>query len=103
MALDLKNDALLTFAQASRYLPQRRLGKPTHPATLWRWSRKGVLVNGRRVFLEVTRTPSGGATSIAALERFLTAITGGDTAVTREADSVSNVSNAVKELDRDGV
>ncbi len=104
MAIDLQTHRLLTFAQAACYLPHRRNGRPTHPATIWRWASKGVVAHGRRVYLEVVRLPSGATTTIAALEKFLAEIAGDIVPPIPDAiHDADNLKTAVDELDRDGV
>lgn len=64
--IDLENDELLTLAQACRLLPR----KPS-PATLWRWRKVGVLVNGQRIRLECIRVGGKWHTTRKAFSEFV--------------------------------
>jgi hypothetical protein len=71
----LAGDAL-SLAAAAKLLPSYRHGKPTNPATLWRWASKGVrLHDGTVVRLETCRCGGRQMTSRAALARFIEAQT----------------------------
>jgi len=103
VAIKIQTERLLTFAKAARYIPRRRLGKPVAPSTLWRWHRRGVLVSGRRVFLEAVRTPSGAATSLGALQRFIDELSGGVRQDQVAMRPVRDISEAVRALDQDNI
>ena len=66
MSIDLEQDQLLTLPQACRMLPR----KPS-PATLWRWRKSGVVVNGKRIRLECIRVGGQWHTTRAAFSEFL--------------------------------
>jgi Protein of unknown function (DUF1580) len=68
--IDPLTDTTLSLAQAARRLPRLRAGRPVHPATLWRWSTKGV----RGVKLETAMVGGVRVTSEAALSRFIAAL-----------------------------
>jgi hypothetical protein len=71
----LGGDAL-SLAQAAKLVPAFRTGRPTHTATVWRWSAKGVrLAGGQKVKLETCRLGGRQMTSRAALGRFIAAQT----------------------------
>lgn len=89
MPIDIQTEKLLTFSAAARLMPQRRQGRPVHPSTLWRWYRCGVWVGSDRVCLEAVRTPSGMATTAAAMQRFLARLTGNQpAAATRDDEQI---------------
>jgi len=65
-----------SLAEAARVVPAFRAGKPTHPATVWRWAAKGIrLPGGQLVKLEMCRIGGRQLTSRAALARFMGALT----------------------------
>lgn len=105
MPIDFSQENLKTFAQAARLFPSRRENRPVSPITLWRWYRRGVSHNGQRVHLEAIRTPSGLATSVEAVKRFLATLnTDGSDDCAPPTKSVSrDVTSAVEQLDADGV
>jgi len=81
--IDTTVETVVPFGQAARRLPSIRSGKPVSPATLWRWSRDGVLArDGSRVRLETVRIGGASCTSIEALSRFFARLSGEDTAPT---------------------
>ena len=102
MAIDIKLERLVTFIEAAHHIPRRRLGRPTHPATVWRWAKKGVNANGRRVFLDAVKLPSGGATTLEALQRFLDEING-EASRPVQAGGNDDLSCGIEELDADNV
>jgi hypothetical protein len=69
--IDLRCETLLTMAQAARIRPPGRGGKPTHPATVYRWVARGL--RGHR--LESIRLGGTLYTSREALQRFAEALT----------------------------
>jgi hypothetical protein len=105
----------LTFAQAARTIPPGRRGKTTAPSTFWRWAKKGVLVAGRAVKLEVCRVGCRWMTSRPALERFFAALSQLDGAAAeapprqtqnkpnRSRQRQAQVQRAQQELDRLGL
>jgi hypothetical protein len=104
MAIDVRVEKLLTLGQLARRVPRRREGRPVAPSTLWRWHRVGVQIGGRRVYLEALRSPSGAASTLGALQRFLEQISGGgDPANRAQAPTRVEVSEAVDELNADKI
>lgn len=69
MAINIKNETLLTLAEASKLLP-RVSGKRIHVSTLWRWCKKGL--HGTR--LEYLRVGSKIVTTSEALQRFFSTL-----------------------------
>jgi hypothetical protein len=65
----LFDEELLTFTEAAKSLPAVN-GSRLHPATIWRWSTKGV----RGIRLETRKLGGRSLTSKEALERFTTAL-----------------------------
>jgi hypothetical protein len=66
----------LSLAEAGRLVPPFRPGRPTNPATIWRWSAKGIrLPDGTVIKLETCRVGGRKMTSRAALGRFILAQT----------------------------
>jgi hypothetical protein len=77
VARELLDGLGVSFSQAARLIPPGRGGRPTSPATLWRWARAGCRgADGQRVRLEVTRVGCRWLTSRPALERFLARLNG---------------------------
>jgi hypothetical protein len=69
--IDIKNERLLTFGQAAKLLPYRRMGRPVSTCTIWRWTRLGKA----GVRLEAVRLPGGYATTAEAIQRFVDRLT----------------------------
>lgn len=66
----IKNAKCLAHA-ARDWLPTGRNGNAMHPSVLTRWGDRGILVNGKRVFLETWRVGGQRVTTQAAVETFL--------------------------------
>lgn len=69
-------DDLITLSQASRLrlMLNPRTGRPRHISAITRYATRGARsVSGRRIRLEIVRTPEP-MTSVSAVERFLAAI-----------------------------
>jgi len=64
--IDLQHDKLLTLSQACKLLPHR-----PSPATLWRWRKKGILINGQRIKLQAVRAGGSWCTTSAAMADFI--------------------------------
>jgi hypothetical protein len=103
MRIDLTREKLETFAQAARFMPPRRNDRPVNPITLWRWHRHGVWINGKKVHLEAVKTPSGLATTAAAVQRFISELNDRSDLAPAEGSERAAVRRAVTELDADGV
>lgn len=71
-----KNALCLSHA-AREWLPPARSGRPAHPSVLARWSDRGILVNGERVYLRTWRCGGQRITTKPAVEEFLTALNAG--------------------------
>lgn len=68
----LCDDEVLPLTELIKHLP--KAARP-HPATLWRWHRRGCLTpNGKRVHLKTARVGKVIVSTPAALTDFLTAI-----------------------------
>ncbi|MBK8975073.1 MAG: DUF1580 domain-containing protein [Planctomycetes bacterium] len=65
--IDVEQESILTLAEAARYLPIRRRGKPVHVNTLRRWASRGL--RGQR--LETVLVGGVRCTSKEALGRFI--------------------------------
>jgi len=65
--IDLETDHLLPVNQ----LVKERLGRRLSPATLWRWTHKGINVGGQRIRLEAYRVSGVWCTTPAALAAFI--------------------------------
>jgi hypothetical protein len=73
----LREESLLSLAQAAARFPGHRGAKRLHPATLTRWILAGVKgLDGRRVKLDAVRVGARWLTSEAALQRFADALVG---------------------------
>lgn len=79
MPIDLRNESVLSLAEAAASLPKLD-GRRPHVSSLWRWCRKGL----RGVRLEYVRIGQRLCTSAEALDRFANALA--------EADRLSRVS-----------
>jgi hypothetical protein len=65
-------EGLIGLPAAARIFPPGRADRPTSPATVWRWCRRGVrLPDGRVAVLEHTRVGGRWVTSKLAVARFL--------------------------------
>jgi hypothetical protein len=64
------SEQIISLSAAAKLLPRLRAGRPVSPATLWRWTTRGV----RGVCLETIRIGATTATSAEALDRFIAAI-----------------------------
>jgi hypothetical protein len=69
MAIDSKQEALITLTEATKLLP-RVNGKRVHISTLWRWCRRGL----KGISLEYLRCGAKIVTSHEAMNRFFTAL-----------------------------
>ena len=73
--INITDETVLPLARAAKTLPRKRNGKPTHTATLYRWSSAGL----RGIKLEVIRVGGCVCTSTEALQRFFDRLTESDT------------------------
>jgi hypothetical protein len=74
--IDLKNETMLSLAEAAKRLPPHRLGRPVHSSCLFRWIFDGVkLPSGERIRLEAIRLGGRWLTSVEALQKFAEAQT----------------------------
>src|SRR4051794_11481452 len=64
------HEQVITLLQATRSLPCRRRGRPTHVSTLYRWSTSGC----RGVVLDSVQIGATRCTSLEALDRFFKAL-----------------------------
>ena len=64
--IDLNTENIVSFAEACERLPRRRAGRPTHPATLYRWASDGL----KGICLETIQVGGTLCTSMEALQRF---------------------------------
>jgi Protein of unknown function (DUF1580) len=70
--IDISKEQVMPLSRAaSKHVPPRRRGKPTHTSTLYRWSDPGL--HGIR--LEVLRCGGVLCTSVEALQRFFDRLT----------------------------
>ena len=71
MAIEIRNETLLTLSQAARLLPPSRRGRPVTLSCVLRWVLDGVKApNGDTVRLEAIRLGPKWVTSQEALQRF---------------------------------
>jgi hypothetical protein len=82
--IDISTGQLISLSQAARVRPHGRLGRPTHPSTVYRWISRGGHGVGGVVKLEGVRIGGSLYTSREALQRFAEMLTGGTDAA-REA------------------
>ena len=81
--IDISTEQLLTLPQAARVRPHGRLGRPTHPSTVYRWISRGARGVAGVVKLEGVRLGGSWYTSREALQRFAEALTNGSTETVR--------------------
>ena len=67
LAIDLKNETIISLAQAAGRLPRRCNGRPVSPKTIYRWTSEGLQGD----HLEWIQVGNRRCTSIEALNRFL--------------------------------
>jgi hypothetical protein len=73
--MNTQSETLRPFVEAAGRLPSLRAGKAVHPATLWRWTTRGVRKRGGGlVKLESLKVGGTYCTSDEALERFFRAL-----------------------------
>ena len=70
MAIDLKNETVLSLSQAARMLPPGRRGRPVTLSCVIRWVLDGVKTHSGRVRLEAIRMGGRWITSVEAMQRF---------------------------------
>jgi hypothetical protein len=79
VAIDPNTETLRSYAEAARRLPALRAGRAVSPATVWRWTRRGVRArSGATVRLEAIRVGGTCCTSDEGLARFFRALTAGE-------------------------
>lgn len=77
--IDISRETLLSFSEASRWLPKNSNGKTIHLAVFWRWAAKGLKdAHGNIVKLEITEIGGRSCTSREALQRFFDRLRGPD-------------------------
>lgn len=64
--LNIHDEEIISFTEATRRLPRRRKDKRPHVATIYRWAQRGC----RGVFLETIQVGGTRCTSVEALQRF---------------------------------
>lgn len=84
--IDMKTEAVVTFAQAADELPRRRRGRKCSASTLYRWSTIGC----RGIRLETIQVGGTRCTSREALQRFFDALAPDAKADPSVADGVSH-------------
>ena len=77
---NLQTEELITLADAAALIPRRRMGRPAHPSTLFRWADAGL----RGIRLETIQVGGTKCTSRAALFRFFAALDSGTRPTDRE-------------------
>lgn len=78
--IDTQNEQLLSFTAAARSLPHLRGDRPVSPATIWRWTSRGVRArSGTSVRLEFVKIGGATVTSKEALARFFARLTDTET------------------------
>lgn len=100
-SIDLFEEGLLPLAAAAKLLPNRRAGKPTHVATLFRWAQVGC----KGVKLETLQVGGCRCTTRAALSRFFARLSGNDPAPAARTSSRRDreVARAEAELKAAGI
>lgn len=64
--IKIATETVISLKDASKRLPCRRAGRPTHRATLYRWSSKGL----HGIKIETVQVGGTRCTSVEALQRF---------------------------------
>lgn len=83
----LSEDVISLRAAADDPLLRRDTDRPANFSTIWRYALRGCRsVSGKRICLEVMKTPSGMKTSRQAIKRFIAAINDAHTIEPSEAD-----------------
>ncbi len=72
--IDLVTESVLSLTEAAKRLPQRRMGKRPHIATLYRWATRGL----QGTTLETIQVGGTKCTSVEALQRFCNSLSAGD-------------------------
>jgi len=101
--IDISTEQLLTLPQAARVRPHGRLGRPTHPSTVYRWISRGARGVAGVVKLEGVRLGGSWYTSREALQRFAEALTNGSTETVRGDTPRQRAADADEELRRLGI
>ena len=101
--IDISTEQLLTLPQAARVRPHGRLGRPTHPSTVYRWISRGARGVAGVVQLEGVRIGGSWYTSREALQRFAEALTNGSTETVRGDTPRQRAADADEELRRLGI
>jgi len=101
--IDISTEQLLTLPQAARVRPHGRLGRPTHPSTVYRWISRGARGAAGVVKLEGVRIGGSWYTSREALQRFAEALTNGSTETVRGDTPRQRAADADEELRRLGI
>lgn len=71
MSIDVFNESVITFSEASKLLPRRRRGCKVHPSCIYRWYQAGLRsASGMIVRLEIVQIGGTKCTSKEALQRF---------------------------------
>lgn len=101
MNIDIRKEQLIPLRDAPALLPRVRRGRKIHAATIYRWVRHGR--RGRQ--LEALQCGGTLCTSVEALQRFFTALTGPDTVSNARADvrNAERAERTAKELNEAGL
>ena len=99
--IDPNDEDLISLAEVGRILAID--GKPTNPATLWRWSTIGR--GPKRIRLETIHVGGRTCSSREALSRFLEALNPEEAAITprSEAQRTRAAERAAKQLEAAGI
>lgn len=98
--IEIQNEEVISFADATLRLPRRRKGKRPHVATLYRWAQHGV----RGIRLEVIQVGGTMCTSLEAIQRFFNRLTDPDTPTTQLTRTRKReIEQADRELERAGI
>jgi hypothetical protein len=93
--IDIANERVVSFAEATSHLPRRRKGRKPHVATIYRWGQRGC----RGVVLETIQVGGTRCTSVEALQRFFDRLSGGSAAAVAPATSMARTRQQL-EVDR---
>ena len=105
MAIDVFQEAVISFEEATKRLPKGRHGKKLHVSVLYRWVNGGLRSkDGQIVRLEMVKIGGRAHTSQEALQRFFDRLTGDQSIVTpptlTSRQRRREIERAVEELKR---
>lgn len=107
MSIDVFQETVLSFEEATKKLPKGRHGNKLHVSVLYRWVNGGLRSkDGQIIRLEMLKIGGRAHTSQEALQRFFDRLTGDQSIVTPPTITARQrrreIERAIEELKRDG-